>query len=161
GDDAPALAVAAEALLGAGASLDDGVDGLEVAGVGGHGDVDAPAAGEGALAGVPLVVLHIAAAVGVVLFPVILELGEDLLIRLSEDVIEDVEPAAVGHAEDDFLSAEACGVLDGGVEQGDGALGALEAESLVAGVSLAEEAFEDLGLEELAEDMGPLAALQM
>src|SRR5690606_17890248 len=156
-----ALAVAAEPLLGPGAALDHRVHGLQVAGVGGHGDADLPAAGAGALAGVPLVVLHIAAAVGIVLFPVILELGEDLFIGLAEDVIEDVEPAAVRHAEDDFLSAEACGVLDGGVEQGNGALGALEAESLVAGVALAEEAFEDLGLEELAEDMGPLAALQM
>src|SRR5690349_23687962 len=47
---------------------------------------------------------------------VVLELVEDLLERLAQQVGQDVQPAAVGHADDDLLDAQPRGALDGGVE---------------------------------------------
>ena len=92
-------------LLGADAALDDGVDRLQVAGVGRQRQVDLVALAADAVAGEAEVVLHVAVAghrVGQVVF---LELGEDLGVGLAEDVGQDVEPAAVGHAEDDLANA--------------------------------------------------------
>jgi hypothetical protein len=71
-------------------------------------------------------------------------------------VREDVEPAAVGHAHDDFLHAELGAVLDQRVEQRDERFAALDAEPLLPDVARVEEAFELLGGDELEEDRAAL-----
>ena len=144
--------VAHAVLLGAGAALDDGVDELEVAGVERHRQVHALARRGSAVARVPEVVLHVAAAeealgVGV------LERGEDLAHALAHEVGHDVEAPAVGHAEDDLLGAVLGRLLDDEVAEGDEALRALEREALgPRAVAAVDELLEDLGVAQLGED---------
>ena len=76
-----------------------GIDGLEVAGVGGQLDADVGAGRALVLAGRAEVVLHVAGALHRAGVDVALELLEDLVVALADDVGEHVEPAAVGHAE--------------------------------------------------------------
>src|SRR5690606_33261268 len=105
--DAAALGgIAADALAGAGFSLDDGIDDLEVGRVGGETDLDLLAGGRVEDRLVAQVVFHVAVAgdgFGNVVFG---ELLEEDLERFAEDGNEDVETAAVGHAHDDLVDAD-------------------------------------------------------
>src|SRR5690606_4026247 len=104
---------------------------------------------------------HIAAAVDEVLLPVLLELGEDLLVGLAQDVVEDIEASAMGHAHHDLLDIVLRRDLGEAVEQRDEALGAFQAEALLPDVALVEEGLEHLGLVELVEHMHALGAAQI
>ena len=104
-----ALARRAVGLVGASLSLDDGVDGLEVARVRGERDVDLSALRR-APALCAEVVLDVAGpALGVrahrLDHPLAFELTEDRLVRAPDDVREHVEPAAVRHPEHDLVRA--------------------------------------------------------
>ena len=100
-----------------------------------------------------------------------LELVEDDPVRLAHHLAQHVEPAAMGHAERDFLQAELAAALDDLLERRDHRLGAVEAEALGAGIFHVEEILEALGLDQLVEDralaflgeldflVGPLDAL--
>jgi hypothetical protein len=55
-------------------------------------------------------------------------------VGLAHDLGEDVQPAAVGHAEDDLADAELAAALDDLLERRDQRLGAVEAEALGAGI---------------------------
>ena len=81
----------------------DRVDRLQVGRVGRQRDRDrlAVAGGEGALGA--QVVLHVAGAVRAARVEVALELAEDLRVGLADDVGQHVQPAAVGHADDDLV----------------------------------------------------------
>ena len=57
---------------------------------------------------------------------VVLELGENVLERFAEDVGQDVEPAAVGHAQDDFLQSVQGTVFDQAIESGNDGFASLE-----------------------------------
>ena len=95
-------------LLGPHDALEHRVDRLQVRRVRGHrhrGRVLAVRGGE--LAGLAQVVLHVAGAVRRLRVEVPLELGEDLLVRLADDVGQHVEPAAVRHADDDLVEPAA------------------------------------------------------
>ena len=106
GEDLGAVGVAALGLLGADLAEDDGVDGLEVRGVGGQRQVDGVAV-ELAVGGGAEVVLDVAGALDLLgLVAAALELVEDGAVGLAEDVGEDREAAAVRHADDDLLDAE-------------------------------------------------------
>jgi hypothetical protein len=128
-----------------------GVHELEVAGVEAEGDAGGvPASGDPV--GVPaLVVLHVAGA-EVALGVGIVELPEDLARALVQDVPEDVEPAAMGHADLDQARAVVHGLLDHQVEQRDQALRALEREALRAEELLPDELLEDHGVGQPAQD---------
>src|SRR5262249_20062121 len=92
--NAPApLRIAKEVLLGAGASFDDRVHGLQVAGVGRQRHVDALAGGGDSFAGKAHVVFDVAVAVERIGQVLVLELGENVLVGFAEDVGQDVEPA--------------------------------------------------------------------
>ena len=67
---------------------------------------------------VPEMVLHVARAQDVVDHRRPLELGEDRGIGLAHDVGQDVEPAAVRHAEDDVVDAELGAGADDRLEAG-------------------------------------------
>ena len=135
-------------------ALHDRVDGLEVRGVGQQLDVDvAPRAGlVGAVE--PEVVLDVAGALDGLGVDVTLELAEDLGVVLADDVRQDVEPAAVGHAHHDVLDVVVCGRLAHRVEQRDERLGALEPEALLSGVLGVEEGLEGLRGVEALQDPG-------
>ena len=81
-----------------------------------------------------------------------LEFREDRLIGLAHHVGEHVEPAAVRHADDDFLDAELAAALDDLFQRGNGRFAAVEAEALGARMFLVEELFENLGLDQAAQD---------
>ncbi len=146
------LVVVAEPLLGAGPAEDDGIGELQVRGIGREGDPDRLAAVGGEAAGVPLVVLHVAAALDEVLLPGLLEFGEDLVVGLVQDVHEHVQPAAVGHGDRVLLDSVRRPVLGQFVEHGDERLAAVEAEPLLAAVPGLQEVLEAVGLDELPQD---------
>ncbi len=144
-------------LLGADLAEDDRVHRLEVAGVGGQRQVDGVAV-EGPVGGGAEVVFHVARAVHVLgLEAAALELVEDRAVGLGEHVGEDREPAAVRHADDDFLQTEIAAALDDLLHRGDQRLAAVEAEALGAGVLDLEELLEALGLDQLVQDRPPAA----
>ena len=90
----------------------------------------------------------------------VLELGEELVGALAEDVDEDVEAPAVGHAHDDLLAALPREFLEQPVEQRDQALGAFQREPLLADVLAVEERLQRLGLGEPRQDAQLLLAGQ-
>ena len=145
------LPVQGAILLGANPPLDHRVDDLQMARVEGQRQVHAPAVGQRPVAGVSEVVLHVAPAHHRLDLRV-LELGEQLAQPLAEHVDEDVEAAAVGHAEDDLFSALPPELLHQPVQQRDQALRALEREALLADVLAVEEGLQRLGVREPRED---------
>ena len=156
-DDLAVLLVAARLLLGADDALDHRVDQFQVAGVGREADVDHPALGAGAVVGVAEVVLHVAVAFGGLVDDGAAEFATDDLVRLVQHVGQDVEPAAVGHADAHLLHAEGRAVIHQGVQQRDQGFGPLQAELLGAVVAGVEELLELLGGHEL-EEQGPALA---
>ena len=85
-----------------------------------------------------------------------LEFVEDGAVRLGHDLSQDIEPAAVRHADRDVADAERAAALDDLLERRDHQLGAVEAEALGAGEFQVAEFLEAFGLDELVED-GALA----
>ena len=107
----------------------------------------------GELAGHAQVVLDVAGAVRRLRVQVPLELGEDLLVRLADDVGQHVEPAAVRHADDDLVQAALGRALQDLVEQRDQRLAALEREPLLPDVLGLQERLERLGRVEPVQDV--------
>ena len=97
------------------------------------------------------VVLHVAGAVRRLRVHVTLELVEDLLVRLADDVGQHVQPAAVGHADDDLVQVRLGGGLQHLVQQRDQRLAALQREALLADVLGLQEGLERLGRVEPVE----------
>src|SRR5205814_9039892 len=98
------------------------------------------------------VVLHVAVACRLLREEAALELREDHLVGLADDVREDVQAAAVRHAEDHFLDAERPRVLNERVEERDESVAALEREPLRRRVAELEELLEPLGPDQVLED---------
>ena len=153
----PGPPLAAEGVLaGPGHADDHRVDRLEVGRVGGHGDRDGAARAAREAAGGALVVLDVAGALDRLGVEVPLELLEDLAVGLADDVGQDVEAAAVRHAHDRLVEPLGHRLVEEGVEDHDGRLGALEAEPLLAHVAGVEEALEDLGGVQPVQDVALL-----
>ena len=138
-------------LLGPHPALDHRIDRLEVAGVGRQRQVDRVLVLGHVVGREAQVVLDVAVA-GDGLRHVPLELAEDQAVGLVQDVGQDVEPAAVGHAHDDLEDAVRARLLDDRVEQGDEHLAPFEREPLLAHVVLVQEVLEQLGGVELVDD---------
>ena len=102
------------------------VDGLEVAGVGGEGDLDLVAVEPDELAVRSEVVFHVAGALHGARVDVALELAEDLAVALADDVGQHVQPASVGHPDADLVELGLGGRLADLVEQRDRRLAAFE-----------------------------------
>ena len=123
-------------LLGPGQALDDGVDGLEVARVGGERDGDVARRRISPSLSAE-VVLDVAALAGRLRLqsverPLALELAQDRVVRTADHVGEDVEPAAVGHPDQDLVRAVLGRELDRGVEHRDERVEPLDRELLLA-----------------------------
>ncbi len=80
------------------------------------------------------------------------EFMEDRAIGLAHHVGEDVEAAAVGHADVDFLDAHLAAIFDHRLKRRDRAFAAIEAETLGADIFAGEEFFPLLGLDDLEQD---------
>src|SRR5881296_3354815 len=156
GHDAGVLGVVQVLLLGAHHALDDRVDRLEMARVGGEREVHFPPRARGMVARVPEVILDVAVAGRLLGEQAPLELGDDHLVRLAQHVGEHVDAAAVRHAEDHLLDAERAGVLDQRVEERDERVAALEREALGGRIAELEELLEALGGDQAVEDAQPL-----
>jgi hypothetical protein len=148
--------VAGAGLLGAGAALDHRVDRLEVRGVRGEREVHVRAGARAPVAREALVILDVARAERRLGQLDVLELREDRLERLADDVREDVQPAAVRHADHQLAHAVRRRILDDRIEQRDQRFGALEPEALLPDEARVEEALEQLGRRQLLEDAQPL-----
>ena len=142
-------------LLGAGAALDDRVDGLEVARVRAEGDGDLAGRGLADALGAEVVLDVAGAAFGSrhdgLDRPLALELTQDRLVRLAERVREDGEPAAVGHADHDLVCAGLGGERDRLVEHRHHRVEALDRERLLAEEHAAQVALHPLHLAEPLE----------
>src|SRR5215470_8321901 len=73
-----------------------------------------------------------------------LEFGEDRRERLSDEVGEHIEAAAMRHADYEFANAELTPTMQNGFERRHQRLGALDPEPLRAGVAPVEKPLEDL-----------------
>ena len=137
-------------LLRARDAFDDRVDSLEVARV--RGEQDGGLAGaRAAPADGAQVVLHVAARAfrspGDRLDrPLALELAKHLLVRPSDDVSEDVEPPAVGHADHDLVGARLGADLDRLVEHRNHHVEAFDRELLLPEELALEVVLEALDL---------------
>jgi hypothetical protein len=139
-------------LLGADLSEDHRIDDFEVRWVGRQRQVNLVAI-KLAVGRRPEVVFHVARAFNIVgLERSALELVEDRAVRLAHHVGQHVQPAAVGHADDDFADAELAAALDDLLERRNHRLAAIEAEALGAGVFDVGELLEGLGFDQLVED---------
>src|SRR5213083_460734 len=156
GHDARVLGVVQVLLLGAHHALDDRIDRLEMARVGGEREVHFPPRARGMVARVPEVILDVAVAGRLLGEQTSLELRYDHLVGLAEHVGEHVDPPAVRHAEDHLLDAERAGVLDQRVEEGDERVAALEREALGGRIAELEELLEALGGDQAVEDDEPV-----
>src|SRR5437867_2207800 len=152
GHDARVLGVVQVLLLGAHHALDDRIDRLQVARVGGQREVDLPPRARGVVARVAEVVLDVAVAGRLLGEQAPLELRDDHLVGLAEHVGEHVDPPAVRHAEDHLLDAEAPRVLDQRVEEGNERVTALEREALGGRIAELEELLEALRDDQAVED---------
>src|SRR6185312_3201329 len=92
-----------QALLGANAALDHGIDDFERAWMGREREMHGAAIGGGHIGRETEVIFDIAVAAERIGQKVVFELGKDLLERLAKNIGKHVEAAAMGHAEDKFL----------------------------------------------------------
>src|SRR5260370_30745868 len=81
-----------------------------------------------------------------------LELVENRAVRLAHHLRQNVEPAAVRHADDDLFAAERPATLDDLFECGDHRLRSVETEALGACEFQITEFLETFGLDQLVED---------
>ena len=144
-----AFVVAAALLAGADAALDHRVDDFQVGGVEGQRQVHRAATTRD-VAGEAVVVLHV--AVGQAFGVLALELGEQIAGHLAHGVHEQVQAAAVGHADHDLLHADFGGMVDDFVHGDDEAFAAFEREALLADVLGVQVAFEAFGVGQLLQD---------
>ena len=139
-------------LICAGHPLDDGVDGLEMARIGREGDRDRPGGGLAAPFGAEVVLDVACPALHVggddLDRPLAFELADDLLVRHADRVREDVEAAAVCHADHGRAAAGGCAGLERLVEHRDQDVEPLERELLLAEERAPEVALHLLDLAE-------------
>ena len=119
-------------------------------GVGGQGDLDFAITKHlqvGALS--TEVVLDVAGTTSLGGIDVAFELVEQGVQGLANDVGEHIQATAVGHTNDNFIQALACGGVDYRIHQRDEGFCTLEGESLLANVLSLEEVLERLRSVEL------------
>src|SRR5690606_38274137 len=98
-------------------------------------------------------VLHVARTLNIVgVEGAALEFVEERAVRLAQNLGQDVEAAAMGHAQNDVLDAQGTAALDDLLERRNGGFAAIKAEALGSGIFDVEEFFEAFGLDQLVED---------
>jgi len=137
------LRIVAPAHAPAAGALHHGIDDLQVRGIERQRHVQG-AAGRLDIRGETQVVLHVPGALHLVGL-IALELGEQVTGILAQDIGQHVEPAAVGHAQDDLPDALAAGALQQVVEQRDQGISPLEGEALLAHVLGVQVLLDALG----------------
>ena len=98
------------------------------------------------------VILHVARTLRAGGIDVAFEFGENLRERLADDVGQYVQPAAMRHADDDFVDVVRGGALEQFVENGDRRFAAFEREPLLADESRVQKMLELFGLDQSAAE---------
>ena len=143
---------AGELLAGAGKALHHGVYDLEVARVVHQEQAHiAPVRGPD-VAQIAVVVFDVAGTDEVFRVVAVFKLAEDVRERLADDVGLDIEPAAVGHAEDDLPAARMGGLLHEDIQGRNEGIPALQGKARHADVLRVQELLEDAALDELFQD---------
>ena len=142
GDHTHAFAIVGTVLLGAHPALDHWIDRLKVAGVGGEGQMYGFAIPRHLIVREAQVVFDISRAHHKRGINVAFKLGKDHLIRLAQDVSQDVQPAAVRHTDHHLLNTLRRAVFDKRVEQRNQGLGAFQREAFVTDKLGVEEDLE-------------------
>jgi hypothetical protein len=141
-----ALLVVQEVLNGPSFAVDERVNGLQVRGVGQHGEADFFAVGVLLVVSGAEVVFDVAGVAPDALVGFhglqVLKLRENLLVRLVQHVRQRAQPAPVGHAENDVLEVALDGLVHEGAEPADHGVVALDAEPLARAEALREELAE-------------------
>ena len=133
------VAAAALVHVGPGHADHDRIDRFQVRRVGSQLDVDNVASGAGVLAFKAQVVLHIARALDGVFVDRPFKFAEQVLVVLAQDVDQHIESSPVSHADDGSLHVGiGCGREDR-IDGGNGALIALDPESLLTHVAGGQE----------------------
>lgn len=145
------LLVVVVVLDGTGLSEDNGVLSLQMGGVGDQRQLHALARGSGTLEVHTQVVLDITRTlVGGVTGAG--ELAEDGLVRLADDVGQNVQTTTVRHTNDDVLDTVVDTAVDQGLHTRHQALASLQTETLVVGELGSQERFEAGTPDETVED---------
>ena len=134
--------VVPKALSGAGFSLYDWVDGLKVTGIGCKGKTDFFSMGGSDLVFVTQVVFHVPVTQNSFRDIVFMEFGEEFTAGFSKSVHENVQAAAVGHADDDLIHAQGGAGFDECIEDGDEGFPAFQGKTLLADIAGVEKALE-------------------
>ncbi len=151
GQNARAFGVFQTILLGANETFDHRIDRFQMAWIEGDGDDDFASVRRSENAAGAEVILHVAGTLDAIGIRFAVEFGEDLRHRFADDVGEDVEAAAVSHADDGFGDIFVGGAFENFVERDDGAFQAFQAETLLADETGLQEMFEFFGLNEAIE----------
>ncbi|QTK80393.1 hypothetical protein AT6N2_C2847 [Agrobacterium tumefaciens] len=151
-NDVPVPLLGQLVLLGAGLAHDHRVDDFKVRRVGRQRQVNLVAV-EFAVGGGAEVILHVARTFDIVrLERAALELVEHGAVRLAHDVRQNIQAAAVSHAENDFLEPFLAAALDNLLERRDERFTAIETETLGALEANVEELFVTFGFDQLRQD---------
>ena len=135
---------------------------LEVAGIGGEGDVNRGPVRETLLALGALVVLDVSGSLdregpfGLDPF----EFSGDLLVSEPHDVGQDVEAAAVGHPQHDPFGADLGRLVEREIQHGNHDVGPLDGEALLAEVCGVEKLLQALDLGKPLEKAHPVSGLE-
>ena len=97
-------------------------------------------------------ILDVARTLGGLGIDIAFKLPEDLRHRLAEEVGEDSETAAVGHADDHLLDAGGGGLFEEFVEDDHGRFAAFEREPFLADEAGVEEVLEALSFDQAEQD---------
>ena len=144
--------VIAVALASPGHAFHDRIYRLEVAWVGGEGKADFLSGGGGDIVFVAEVVFDVSIAENGFRHVVLVKFGEELPAGFAEGVHEDVETAAVGHADDDLLHAGGGTGFEQRIEGGDQCFASLQGKSFLTDVAGVKESLERFGGDDFFQD---------
>ncbi len=91
----------------------------------------------------------------------VFEFTEDVLRVFAQNVGQHVEPAPVGHAEDDFVDALLAGVLDGQIEQRNERFRTFQREAFRPDVFFTNEFLENDGVGQAGQNAQLLVPAQL
>ena len=146
------FSVSAHPLPRAHGSFDDRIDRLEMARVCREADFDFGAVLQFADRAIAEVIFHVAVAGHEVGNVVRRKFGEDDLERFLEEICQDIEPAAMGHAHANFFDAMLRAALQNAVENYNERFRALKRKPLLADITRVEKCLERLGLQKRAQN---------
>ena len=139
-------------LLGAGAAHGHRIDSFQMAGIRNQVDVNLRARASDVLAGRAHVVFHIAAAQNAARIDVF-KPGKYLLGRAPGNVHDHIQAAAMAHAHHQIHRAALAGSVENLVHQRDQSGDAFERKTLVAEIALLQHLFEQIGTNQLVENV--------